>query len=45
MPSIQPLKHVPQSAVDFGVTIDNVDLENLTGIDHCQHIVRPQLND
>jgi hypothetical protein len=32
MPSIQPLKHVPGSAIDFGVAIDNVDLENLTGI-------------
>jgi hypothetical protein len=31
MPSIQPLKHGPGSAVDFGVKIDNVDLENLTG--------------
>ncbi|KAJ5207604.1 hypothetical protein N7449_001983 [Penicillium cf. viridicatum] len=30
MPSIQPLKHTSRSAVDFGVTIDNVDLENLT---------------
>ncbi|KAJ6185720.1 hypothetical protein N7519_007021 [Penicillium mononematosum] len=31
MPSVQPLKHVPGSVVDFGVAID-VDLENLTGI-------------
>ncbi|OGE49847.1 hypothetical protein PENARI_c019G08957 [Penicillium arizonense] len=33
MPSIQALKHVPGSAVDFGVAIDNVDLENLTDDD------------
>jgi hypothetical protein len=43
MPSIQALKHVPGSAVDFGVAIDNVDLENLTGrylINHCRHLMR-----
>ncbi|KAJ5093186.1 hypothetical protein N7456_009047, partial [Penicillium angulare] len=33
MPSIQPLKQVPGSAVDFGVSIENVDLESLTDDD------------
>jgi hypothetical protein len=29
--NVRPLKPAPGSAVDFGVEIDNVDLENITG--------------
>jgi hypothetical protein len=48
MPSIQALKHVPGSAVDFGVAIDNVDLENLTCrylTNHCRHLLRCKATD
>lgn len=30
--NIRPLKLAHESAVDFGMEIDNVDLENMTGM-------------